>query len=190
MKSYAIAARPPPSSRGETLNVEDESKSSAWDGSPSVSSSTNPVEHNLIPIVINDPAALPSFYTNQPQIELEENARSSSQMVTKLRIMTRPINPSNDNDSTNTNGNANNQMTIQEKLKKRHEEKQAEYLKARLRILGEEMPKEELVLDGDDTLPAGKTTARSGPLLPTPSPIQPILRQPKVPDGTSGFGKQ
>ncbi|KAH9397544.1 hypothetical protein TYRP_003863 [Tyrophagus putrescentiae] len=95
-------------------------------------------------------------------------------------------------------------------LLKSFEEKRAEYAKARLRILGEEMPQEEVAvasqfnlsemkeaLDQNTTSTSNSSTTTSTPLLPTPS-SQPlsavnnassanVLRQPTAPDGTRGF---
>ena len=141
---------------------------------------------------------------------LEDDTRT--QFVPRLRILNRP----NASDRSDQDGKE-ALRTAEERnraLLKSFEEKRAEYAKARLRILGEEMPQEEVVaaaaspfnlsemkealLDGQNTSSSNSnSTTTSTPLLPTPS-SQPlsavnnassanVLRQPVAPDGTRGF---
>ncbi|KAH9407189.1 SUZ domain-containing protein 1 [Tyrophagus putrescentiae] len=151
---------------------------------------------------------------HRPRVTLEDDTRT--QFVPRLRILNRP----NASDRSDQDGKDALLRTAEERnraLLKSFEEKRAEYAKARLRILGEEMPQEEVVaaaaspfnlsemkealLDGQNTSSTSNnsntSTTTSTPLLPTPS-SQPlsavnnagsanVLRQPTAPDGTRGF---
>lgn len=135
---------------------------------------------------------------NVPNVVFEDNNRT--QFVNKLRILNRP-NKSSEQNKYGLNNSAN----VQEMLQKSFEEKQAEYAKARLRILGEEMPTENLILDVNnslnqitlDTSPTAANMSTSSStnslksMMKTSKPNIPnqivIIREPAVPDGTIGF---
>lgn len=134
----------------------------------------------------------------QPKVVLEDDTRT--QFVPKLRILNRP--------NARSGAGAKDVRTneeIQRALMKSLEEKQAEYAKARLRILGA-LPSEKDVpeaaeafnlKDISDTLEPVATSAPST-LPPTQLPIinnntttndVPVIRQPAAPDGTRGFSR-
>ncbi|KAJ6219129.1 hypothetical protein RDWZM_004941 [Blomia tropicalis] len=132
-------------------------------------------------------------FESQPKVILEDNSRT--QFVAKLRILNRPN--SNRDQVKDTRSN----IDVNKQLQKSFEEKQAEYAKARLRILGEEMPVENLNLDNITesidqisvgSSPKGKSSPSSSKSSPTKSIVNkceplPFIREPTVPDGTRGF---
>ncbi|KPM05648.1 hypothetical protein QR98_0041140 [Sarcoptes scabiei] len=152
---------------------------------------------------VSDPNDSNSPFINQPKIVLEDN--NSTQLVKSLRILNRPTNK---NAETKTVDTVKNSEIIEEKLKKSFEEKQAEYAKARLRILGEVMPAEDLVLNMNDSLrqvilddPSckinrTKVNVKSQNIFGAQmdcsgniNPQLPFIRQPIAPDGTKGFNQ-
>mgnify|MGYP000675114834 CR=1 FL=1 len=149
-----------------------------------------------------------SPFTNQPKIILEDD-NTRTKFVKGLRILNRP----NKNAEMGKNETkANEAENIHEKLKKSFKEKQAEYAKARLRILGEVMPDEDLVFNMTAAMDLNKqqnpeiqsTTITSDTFSSSNNNNkQPLLnlirtnnendgqnriiRQPIGPDGTRGF---
>lgn len=115
-----------------------------------------------------------------------------------LRILNRP----NRNDQSK---DSRSNVDVNKQLQKSFEEKQAEYAKARLRILGEEMQVENLNLNHiTETVDhmsigqgAGKTGSTSNKSPNNSSASKSanssgnncviIIREPTVPDGTKGF---
>lgn len=142
-------------------------------------------------------AASASPFETQPKVVLEDSTRT--QFVAKLRILNRPNSKQDQAKDTRSNVDVNKQ------LMKSFEEKQAEYAKARLRILGEEMPAEELnlndITDTFNQISVGQTnekatppggTSKSSTSLPNKQipPIKAdviIIREPIAPDNTRGF---
>lgn len=118
-----------------------------------------------------------------PKVVLEDSSRT--QFVSKLRILNRP------NKSTDQSKDSSSSDDVQRKLQKSFEEKQAEYAKARLRILGEQMPNEQLVLSeslnqitiGGEAIDSSQNSSPSKKAPITSN----VTREPIVPDGTTGF---
>lgn len=133
---------------------------------------------------------------HQPKVILEDDTRT--QFVPKLRILNRP------NARSEATKDVRTSEEIQRALKKSFEEKQAEYAKARLRILGA-LPSEEDVPESTETFnmknisntlepaPASAPSTLPTTQLPinnTTTNDVAIIRQPTAPDGTRGFSRR
>lgn len=134
-----------------------------------------------------------SVLPQRPTVKLD-NDSNRSQFGTQLRILNRP------NVSTKDSGIKLDQMSIQQKLQKSFEEKKAEYAKARLRILGEEMPEEDKNSDVLQSLTSNDTSSISStPALSlnmkklsqsSANAQVTAIREPSKPDGTKGFQRR
>lgn len=140
-----------------------------------------------------------SPFTNQPKIILEDD-NTRTKFVKGLRILNRP---NKNADLGKNDTKANEAENIHEKLKKSFKEKQAEYAKARLRILGEVMPDEDLVFNMNAAMDLNKQNPEAQSITSNNNNKQPLLnlirtnnendgngriiRQPIGPDGTRGF---
>ncbi|XP_046910136.2 uncharacterized protein LOC124491522 [Dermatophagoides farinae] len=150
-----------------------------------------------------------SPFTNQPKIILEDD-NTRTKFVKGLRILNRP---NKNSDSGKNETKSNEAENIHEKLKKSFKEKQAEYAKARLRILGEVMPDEDLVFNMTAAINLNNSSEQNQqttqptmmsdvfsnnnnnnkqPLLNlirtnNDNDNERIIRQPLGPDGTRGF---
>ena len=167
------------------------SSTSVWSGNAS-NNITTPVSYSSVA------AAAASPFESQPKVILEDNNRT--QFVAPLRILNRPVSKQEVKDARTSE-------EINKQLMKSFEEKQAEYAKARRRILGEEMPAENLnlknITESLDQLSVGQTVENSSYNTANKSsnvslPIIPInnnsgkndvmiIREPTDPDGTRGF---
>ena len=99
--------------------------------------STSFVSYSSVASSQLSPNATPFEY--HPKVVLEDSSRT--QFVAPLRILNRPNARQDQSKDLRPN------VDVKRQLQKSFEEKQAEYAKARLRILGEEMPVENLNLD-------------------------------------------
>ena len=155
--------------------------------------STTSAPNDLSPMSSNDSNQNQSTSVC-PQITLEDNTRT--QYVPQVRILKRPNakqnkdsndkSVSNDRKITNANRSQSNNKT--------YEEREAEYARARLRILGSaSAPEEES--NNSSPLPSGTQTGNTYNSSPKSSQLKslveesnvPIIRLPIGPDGTKGF---
>lgn len=139
-----------------------------------------------------------------PQIQLEDNTRT--QYVAPVRILKRPTTNRNGPNTSLAKSNNSSAESIarSQASTKSYEEREAEYAKARLRILGSASPQEETSstdvssIGGnssqqieDPSKSNGILSAVSSTKLPEVAHNEvPVIRQPQGPNGSRGFNLQ
>ena len=180
-------------------SVKDLADSSVWpslcnkvnDNSNSIKilkrqSTPSVAQNDLSPLSSNDSSVC-------PQIILEDNTRT--QYVPQVRILKRPnVNP-NKHFNSLSNDPKIAVSTKSQTNNKTYEEREADYAKARLRILGSASAPEE----SNDSTPLPSTTQTGNTYNSSPKSSQmnscveanvPVIRLPTGPDGTKGFKRE
>ena len=122
-----------------------------------------------------------------PQITLEDNTRT--QYVPQVRILKRP-NANKDSATNDRSLSGNRSQTNNKTL----EEREAEYARARLRIMGsasapEESNQNSSSRSSPQTTSSSNSSPKWSPLTNNSESNVPILRLPVGPDGTRGFNR-